>query len=115
MRHVIMSLLALAPLAAVPAAAEPMRATFATWVRAAPDRHSPSLEELDAGAVVEVLGCGGGWCRVGPAARVGYVPQSLLSATAAPVLAPSGDCAYAIHATPAGPIRLRLCLAAPQP
>ena len=110
MAALVTAALAMAALAR-PAAAAQMRVGWETWLRAGPSDAAPVIDELLAGRIVDVLACDAGWCRLGPDAGPGYVRQSTLAPARAPTLvrAPGSACFDATHATPAGPIPLRIC------
>ncbi len=61
-----------------PALAWPGEVAWPTFYRAGPARQYAVLDELDRGAVLDVLSCDSGWCRVQSGRSTGYVEQAAL-------------------------------------
>lgn len=66
-------------------AAADARIASTTYLRAGPGTNYRSLDEASGGSAVEVLGCGGGWCRILLGDAAGYVAEAALQPSVAPV------------------------------
>ena len=74
-------------LAAGPCGATPQQIAWPTFFRAAPSHDATELQELDRGAVVDVLSCDGDACQVRLGRAIGYVDRAMLGPPNTPPVA----------------------------
>lgn len=114
----IATLITVALLGSASAAETPTTMHWATFVRAGPGSNFGTIDEIDGGEPVTLLGCASNWCAIRVAGHTGYVMSDALNLPALPRrgTAPDGNrtqCFRADGVGWAGPIPQQFCRSQP--